>query len=526
LISTLERLRLPPGVSIEMPPPHRIWTPQRLRLMAIYLCLPLLMAALAICRLDSWFLGLAALGPLVLGLSVAIPVVASSSSGLREMGLLALAMALLACLPLSLETAAAAHARKLSPLAVGKGYRWLVRRVPSAAIVTAAWAGLLLLPTLGASADREPWALPLRAASVLGIASVWAVLLWLPLLLRAADQVRFRDRRAERARSHPRRWREPGPAELETRNLAKVYGNGFQALAQVSFRITPGLVGLLGPNGAGKSTLLRMLCGLLEPSRGQVLFRGAPVCPENLPRYRRLVGFLPQSFEAYPGLSVEQFLEYWALELGFESPRERRREIEIRLQEVGLASVAGRRVRDLSGGMRRRIGIARALLGSPPILIVDEPTTGLDVASRNHLRESLLQVAEDRIILFSTHIASDLSAAASRILVLCGGRLLFDGPSSELVRRAEGRVFQTVIDDREMRELSTRFRITTRVRTLEGIRVRAVAPPGIEPAGRPVTPDLEEAYLARMLEAGVGTAVPGTGVRRGVGARLLDLEGW
>jgi ABC-2 type transport system ATP-binding protein len=158
-------------------------------------------------------------------------------------------------------------------------------------------------------------------------------------------------------------------------------------------------------------------------------------------------------------------------------------------------------VRDFSGGMRQRVGIARALLGSPPILVVDEPTTGLDVESRTRFRQILLEQAAERIVLFSTHIASDIEAAASRILLLYRGQLRFDGTPEELAERAQGRVFHAVVSDAELMEFSHRYRITTRVRTLEGIRVRALARPGEALAGVPVEPNLEEAYLAEIDRA-------------------------
>ncbi|MEM6794356.1 MAG: ATP-binding cassette domain-containing protein, partial [Acidobacteriota bacterium] len=194
-------------------------------------------------------------------------------------------------------------------------------------------------------------------------------------------------------------------------------------------------------------------------------------------------------------------------------------EIERVLESVDLTEVADRRVRDLSGGMRRRIGIARALLGAPPIVIVDEPTTGLDVESRLRLRKSLRRAAGERIILFSTHIASDVAAVASRLLILDRGQLSFDGTTETLIDAAEGRVFEAHLEDRALRDFSTRYRVTTRVRTLEGIRVRAVAGPGQEPAGALVRPNLEEAYLARLSRGG---EVPGA-VQRLSGS-LLDLD--
>ncbi|MEM8997335.1 MAG: ATP-binding cassette domain-containing protein, partial [Acidobacteriota bacterium] len=174
--------------------------------------------------------------------------------------------------------------------------------------------------------------------------------------------------------------------------------------------------------------------------------------------------------------------------------------------------------RDLSGGMRRRIGIARALLGSPPIVIVDEPTTGLDVESRQRLRDSLLRAAGERIILFSTHIASDIATTAARILILDGGRLCFDGAPDALIDSTHGRVFERLLSDAELRDFSTRYRVTTRVRTLDGIRVRAVATVDQKPAGELVRPNLEEAYLATL---GHGLRAPGGERRTG---SLLDLD--
>ncbi len=228
-------------------------------------------------------------------------------------------------------------------------------------------------------------------------------------------------------------------------------------------------------------------------------------------------------------------------------PRERRREVERRLVEVGLEDAAGPKVRD-SGSMRRRIGTARALLGyapfsyrgdsqqgkaariphpgrratteKPPMVIVDEPTTGLDMESRRRLRESLLAVAGERIIIFSTHLAGDVGAAAARVLLLDHGRLLFDGPASGLIDRARGRVFEALVADTELRELARRYRVTTRVRKLDGIHVRAVANGDEPPPGSPVEPNLEEAYLAVIGEGRRGWRAE---QRRG---SLLDLDLW
>jgi ABC-type multidrug transport system ATPase subunit len=276
------------------------------------------------------------------------------------------------------------------------------------------------------------------------------------------------------------------------------YADGVRALDRVSFTLEPGIVGLLGPNGAGKTTLLRILTGILEPTRGGIRYAGVPVEVGNLGAYRERIGFLPQGFDAYPGFTAEQFLDYWARERGMSDPQRRRHEIATLLAAVGLAEHAGRPVRDFSGGMRQRVGIARALLGAPPVLVVDEPTTGLDLEARRRFRDALKAIAAERIIVFSTHIASDVEAVASRLLLLHGGRMRFDGTPAELVARARGRVFEALVDDADLVELGRRFRVTSRVREVDGVRVRAVAPRGAALGGPAVEPNLEEAYLAEL----------------------------
>jgi ABC-type multidrug transport system ATPase subunit len=274
-------------------------------------------------------------------------------------------------------------------------------------------------------------------------------------------------------------------------------------LHQVSFELTPGIVGLLGPNGAGKTTLLRSITGLLSPTRGQIVFRGVPVTPENLADYRHHVGFLPQEFNAYPGLTAAQFLDYWAIERGRLDRRARAAEIERLLALAGLAEHANRRVRDFSGGMRQRIGIARALIGDPALIVVDEPTTGLDIEAREHFRELMRTLAAERVVILSTHIAGDVESTASRILVLVRGTLRWDGTPEATIAAARGRVFEGVVNDGDARALSRRHRITKRVRTHEGIRIRAVVRANVQLEGDAVEPTLEEAYLAMASEGEV-----------------------
>ncbi|MFL6194623.1 MAG: efflux RND transporter permease subunit [Thermoanaerobaculia bacterium] len=490
---SLGQLPLPAGCDLERPILGLdLWRRDRLRLIALGLAVPLLLFAVAGCRLGSLLRGLAALAPLALGLVAALPLVAGSLGRIDELTLFALAAALALALPSAAEAAASPDDPG------GRLYHALRRQAPWLLAAAPVLALGLALPTLGAEPGASPWALPLRTAAVAGGTALAGSVFLTPALLLAGARWRHRDPEEERRRRHPPAWSEPAPPGLEVRSLAKVYGGRFTALRGVDFTLTPGIVGLLGPNGAGKTTLLRILTGLLEPTRGKVHYRGVPLTAENLAEYRRRIGFLPQEFNAYPGFTAEQFLDHWARERGIADPIARSEEIGRLLAAVGLAEHAGRKVRDFSGGMRQRVGIARALLGAPPILIVDEPTTGLDVESRNRFRQTLLEQAGERIVVFSTHIASDVEAAASRILLLHRGRLRFDGTPEELEARARGRVFGALVPDSELLELSRRFRVTSRVRILEGIQVRAIARPGEEPAGELVDPNLEEAYLAEI----------------------------
>ncbi|HKQ62234.1 MAG TPA: ABC transporter ATP-binding protein, partial [Candidatus Polarisedimenticolaceae bacterium] len=327
------------------------------------------------------------------------------------------------------------------------------------------------------------------------------------------------DRESAGRRRRPPEWRPPLRPRLRVRSLTKVYRGGFPALRGVSFETGPAVVGLLGPNGAGKTTLLRLLMGLLEPTRGRVELCGVAIGPHNLPEYRRHIGCLPQEFHAYPGFSAEQFLEYWALEQGLEPAALRERRIGELLERVGLGAHGRRKVRDFSGGMRQRIGIARALLEEPPLLVVDEPTTGLDIEARAGLREALLAAGRDRVVILSTHIATDVEATASRLLVLHGGRLRWDGSPEGLIAEARGRVFEACLSDREHREFGGHHRITARVRQTDGLHVRALAADGQEAAGPLVEPTLEEAYLVAIDRlAGGGQSA----ARRGGTLHFLD----
>ena len=510
LDQSLSLTQLPPGCDLERPSLRRSsWPRERVRIVFVAALVPLLLFVFASFRLSSLVTGLAALLPAAAGLAAATPLLALGGSRVDELTLFALAAALSATLPVGTELLAAASRRAAwttPPRAVYRTARESLAPLLGGAL---AMALMFLGATAGTDTVRDIWAGPLRAAGLAGGAAILAAALVLPAAILAALEWKRRDPVKIREIRRPAEWiHSTTEASLSVRSLTKRYRSGFRALEDVSFELGPGIVGLLGPNGAGKTTLLRLLTGLLLPTRGQILFRGSPVLPQNLAIFRHSLGFLPQEFGAYPGFTAEEFLHYWALERGMTDRRGRHEEIQKLIVAVGLEQDAKRKVRDYSGGMRQRIGIARALLGAPSLLIVDEPTTGLDIESRNKFREILLAAAHERVVILSTHIAGDVEATASRILLLHRGRLRFDGSPAEMVRAARGRVFESVVADSEIRDFGRHFRVTTRVRILAGIRVRAVAPPGERLYGREVEPTLEEAYLAEIDRADKTAVLP------------------
>ena len=267
-----------------------------------------------------------------------------------------------------------------------------------------------------------------------------------------------------------------------------------RALERVSFQVERGMVGVLGPNGAGKTTLLRQVAGILEPSAGRITLGGVHL--GRLRRYLgRWVGYLPQDAALPASLTAREVLEYYALL--YEIPAdERAGRVDHLLREVGLGERADEAVGGFSGGMRQRVAVARALLRLPPVILVDEPTVGLDPRERIRFRNLLSRLAEGRVVLFSTHVVEDVAVACERVLVLAGGRLVFDGPPEDLAEVARGRIFEAVLDTNDVAGLPRAVRIADQVPEGAGrSRVRLIADEPPHPEARPVDPSLEEGYL-------------------------------
>jgi ABC-2 type transport system ATP-binding protein len=284
---------------------------------------------------------------------------------------------------------------------------------------------------------------------------------------------------------------------IETRNLSKAY-KGVQALTDFNLKLTPGILGLLGPNGAGKSTLMRMLATITKPTQGTILWNGQDVAkdPEAL---RSVLGYLPQDFGVYPNLTAQEFLEYMAAIKGM-SGAPARRKISDLLDLVNLRDAARRPLGGYSGGMRQRVGIAQALLNDPQLLIVDEPTVGLDPEERVRFRNLLSDLGGERIVILSTHIVSDVESTATDIAIIHKGRLKTRARPEQLLQHLEGCVWEWMTTSQELPALKKQFLVSGTLRRMDGVEVRAVSQAQPCPEARPVTPTLEDVYLAMVAQ--------------------------
>ena len=297
----------------------------------------------------------------------------------------------------------------------------------------------------------------------------------------------------------------PAPAcapLLQVEGVSYRYANGHAALQDVDLALAPGIVGLLGPNGAGKSSFMRLLATLAKPTAGRVLWKGVDIAAEP-DRLRVALGYLPQDFGVYPALSAREFLRFLAAVKGLPSAQAARRVDEC-LAAVGLADVADQRLGGFSGGMRQRVGIAQALLNDPQLLIVDEPTVGLDPGERLRFRHLLTDLAGDRLVIMSTHIVSDIEASAASLAVLVKGRLRFAGTAEALVAAARGHVWDWTIPADRLAEVRRRHAVSQSLARPDGVRVRIVGDVAPSPDAEPVVAGLEDAYMHLLAGVGAG----------------------
>ena len=290
---------------------------------------------------------------------------------------------------------------------------------------------------------------------------------------------------------------------LKIRDLVKVYPGPVTALQGISLDVPTGMFGLLGPNGAGKTTLMRILAGLLEPTSGQVVLDDVDVLAKPEWLWERL-GYLPQDFGFYHHLTGEQMLTYLLELKGVEAPGGLKKLAAELLDRVNLSYAARRKVRAYSGGMRQRLGIAQAIAGDPRLIIVDEPTAGLDPEERLRFYRLLAELAADRIVVLSTHIVEDVAVLCPRFAVIRKGRLVAQTSPSEARAAINGRIFEGRVAADELEEIKRRLRVTQAILVEGKNRVRIYEPAGQAPAGfEPVPATLEDAYLLLMQDEAV-----------------------
>lgn len=283
--------------------------------------------------------------------------------------------------------------------------------------------------------------------------------------------------------------------QITVNNLSKTYPSGKQALKKVSLEIGNGMFGLLGPNGAGKTTLMRILVTLMEPSEGTVSFDGLDM-KRDRGRIRAMLGYLPQEFRMFPRLKTWEFLDYSAALSGVKSSRVRRESVEKMLEAVGLYEARERLANKLSGGMKRRLGIAQALIGDPKILVVDEPTIGLDPEERLRFRNLLADLSSgDRIIILSTHIVGDISSTCTDMAMLHQGELVFSGSPETLLDQARGYVWLIETSDADLELIKEKYPVVSTIPSGLGWEVQVVGEKPAGFAGRPMEPNLEHAYV-------------------------------
>jgi ABC-2 type transport system ATP-binding protein len=286
--------------------------------------------------------------------------------------------------------------------------------------------------------------------------------------------------------------------EIRIENLNKIYKGGKKALSDINLTIDDGMFGLLGPNGAGKSTLMRILVTLMKPSSGKVLVNGMDL-QKNRKQVRTLLGYLPQDFRFFAKYRTWEFLDYSARLAGLKDRSVRNSEVERMLEQVGLFEARDRSASKLSGGMKRRLGIAQALIGDPKIVIVDEPTTGLDPDERIRFRNLLSKMTEkEMIIILSTHIVGDISSTCRGMALLEKGKLVFEGAPDDLVAQARGHVFQMSVSNREFEDVKEKYNVISTIPSINGWDVQVVAENTGNYPSVPIEPNLEHAYVYFM----------------------------
>jgi len=286
--------------------------------------------------------------------------------------------------------------------------------------------------------------------------------------------------------------------KIEITGLNQIYPNGNHALKDINLEFGTGMFGLLGPNGAGKSSLMRILVTLMKPSSGVVLVDGKDI-QKHRKELRKILGYLPQDFRFFTALKTWEFLDYSGSLAGLKNRKERIAEVDRLLDQVGLLEVRDRQANRLSGGMKRRLGIAQALIGNPRIIIVDEPTTGLDPDERIRFRNILSQLSQNDVtIILSTHIVGDISSTCQGMALLNKGELVFSGSPENLVKNAEGHVFKMNLNPYDYERVKEHFNVISTIPVESGWEVQIVSDDVPEFPSTTIIPNIEHAYVYFM----------------------------
>lgn len=287
--------------------------------------------------------------------------------------------------------------------------------------------------------------------------------------------------------------------KLTIQNLSKTYPNGTQALKDVNLEITTGMFGLLGPNGAGKSTLMRSIATLQEPDEGSIFLDELDVLKQKK-ELRQVLGYLPQAFGLYPDLPAEELLDHFATLKGIYDKRERKASVKALLEQTNLYHVRKKKLGTYSGGMKQRFGIAQALLGNPKLIIVDEPTAGLDPSERQRFHNLLSEIGEHIIVILSTHIVEDVSDICSHMAIIHKGEVLLTGVPQEVLKEAHGHIWQAIIDKSEVELFQETYNLISS--RLYGGKVIVKAYGNTPPGGafEAVEPELQDVYFNYIKE--------------------------
>lgn len=289
--------------------------------------------------------------------------------------------------------------------------------------------------------------------------------------------------------------KESAHMKIVIKNLSKTFSSGVTAINNLNLEIETGIFGLLGKNGAGKSTLMRCLTTLLVPTNGTINILGIDVVPENYEEIKKIIGYLPQELGLYPNMTVEDSLDYMGILSGLDKETRKTR-IDHLLDLTNLKSHAKKKNKQLSGGMKRRVGLVQAMLNMPKVLIVDEPTAGLDPEERINIRNLLTQLSKDRIVILSTHVVEDIAATCKKICIMDSGDAIYSGTVDELFAKVDGHTFDAVVrDEEELKKIKEKYVVATQRYVHNGIQVHFIADEIPESKCVSSEANMEDAYI-------------------------------